>query len=139
MSTDSQQDVAGTGETVADSPMHETEVEYDPEMARLLRERQSEVERIVAQRKPELIRQGIEAYKRDLPRLLAENRYRQLVAYRGNELVAFGATDRQLEKRLAKKGFTDWGELYVDVIAPLEIDEDDQPERSVPDFNLDPS
>ena len=85
--------------------------------------------RILAQENPELIQQGIEAYKRDLPRLLAENRYRQLVAYRGNELVAFGTTDRQLRKRLAKKGLTDRGELFITSIAPLEIDEDDDPER----------
>jgi hypothetical protein len=105
--------------------MDPAEEYYDPEMARLLRERQAEVERIAAQRKPELIQQGIEAYKRDLPRLLAENRFGQLVAYRGNELVAFGGSYRRLEKRLAKKGLTDWGELFVISIAPLDIDEDD--------------
>ena len=109
--------------------MYSTRVEPDPELARLFQEREAEIQRLLAQQKPELIQQGIEAYKRDLPRLLAENRYRQLVAYRGNELVAFGATYRQLTKRLAKKGFTDRGELYITCIAPLEIDEDEDPER----------
>ncbi len=129
MSTDSQRGVAAIGEAVSNSAMSSTEVEYDPEMARLLREREAEVQRIVAQRKPELIQQGLEAYLRDLPRLLAEKRSGQLVAYRGNELVVFGASYRQLRRRLAKKGLTDWGELYVNCIAPLEIDEDDEPDR----------
>jgi hypothetical protein len=124
MSTDSQRDVAGNGEDVPD-PLDSTRVEYDPELARLYREREAAIQRMLAQEKPELIQQGIEAYQRDLPRLLAENRYRQKVAYRGNELVAFGATFRQLKKRLAKKGFTDRGELFVTSIAPLQIDEDD--------------
>ena len=129
MSTDSQRGIAGIGEVVSDPSLHATRVESDPELARLFQEREAEIQRILAQRKPELIQQGIEAYKRDLPRLLAENRYRQLVAYRGNELVACGATYRQLQKRLAKKGFTNWGELFIESVAPLEIDEDDEPQR----------
>jgi hypothetical protein len=126
MSTDSQEGVAGNGEAVADSPLDLPPVENDPELARMFKQREVEIQRILAQRNPELIEQGIEAYKRDLPRLLAENRYRQKVAYRGNELVAFGATLRQLKKRLAKKGFTNRGELFITCIAPLDIDEGDE-------------
>jgi hypothetical protein len=126
MSTDSQKRVAGIGGDLSDPPMHETPVEYDPEIARLFKEREAEIQRILARQNPELIQQGIEAYKRDLPRLLAENRYRQKVAYRGNELIAFAATFRQLKKRLAKKGFTDWGELFMTSIWPLDIDDDDE-------------
>jgi hypothetical protein len=126
MSTDSHRGVAGNGEADADSPMDSTPLEYDPELARMFQQREVEIQRILAQRNPELIQQGIEAYERDLPRLLAENRYRQLVAYRGNELVAFGASFRQIKKRLAKKGFTNRGELFITSIAPLDIDEDDE-------------
>ncbi len=99
MATDSQKTDAGIGDAVSVPPGYYTYYKYDPELARLLKERQDAVERIVAQRKPELIHQGIEAYKRDLLRLLAENRHRQLVAYRGNELVAFGVSDRQSAKK----------------------------------------
>jgi hypothetical protein len=88
-------------------------------------ERQAEIERIVAQRNLPLIQAGIEAYKRDVPRLLSENRHRQLVAYRGSELVAFGRTRRQLRRRLEKKGFTNRGDLFITSIAPLDIDEDE--------------
>ncbi len=129
MSTDSQKTAEAIGDAVSVPPGYYRSYKYDPELARLLKERQAEVERIVAQRKPELIQQGIEAYKRDLPRLLAENRYRQLVAYRGNDLVAFGVSDRQLRRRLAKKGFTDRGELFITSIAPLDVDEDDELDR----------
>jgi hypothetical protein len=129
MSTDSQKGVGGVGEVISDPPMPSAPVEYDPELARLFTEREAAIQRILARRNPELRKQGIEAYQRDLPRLLAEKRERQKVAYRGNEIVALGATFRQLEKRLAKQGFTDWGELWVTSISPLEIDEDDDPER----------
>ena len=129
MATDSQKDVAGVGQVVSDPPMPSAEVEYDPELARMFKEREAEIQRILARENRELIQQGIEAYKRDLPRLLAENRERQKVAYRGNEIVGFGATFRQLKKRLAKKGFTDWGELFMTSIWPLDVDEDDEPAR----------
>jgi hypothetical protein len=49
-----------------------------------------------------------------------------LVAYRGDELVAFGATFRQIKKRLAKKGFTNRGEVFITSIAPLDVDVDDE-------------
>jgi hypothetical protein len=129
MSIDSQRVADGAAEVISDPPVHSAEVRYDPELDRLFKEREAEIQRILAQRKPELIEQGIEAYKRDLPRLLAEHRYRQLVAYRGNELIAFGATYPQLRKRLTKKGCTDRGELFVTCVAPLEIDEPDDLER----------
>ena len=73
--------------------------------------------------------------ERDLPRLLAENRYLQHVAYRGNELVAIAATSRQLSKKLANLGFTDQGELFTMPVAPLEIDEDDDRSSEEPSSN----
>ncbi len=126
MSTDLQRGVARIGEVVSDPSMHATGVESDLELARLFELREAAIQRIVAQQTPELIQQGVAAYWRDLPRLLAENRYRQLIANPGNELLAFAATDRQLRKRLAKKVITDWGELFVTSIAPLGIDVDDE-------------
>lgn len=94
------------------------------------KERQAEIDRIVSKRNLPLIEAGIEAYKRDLPRLLSENRYRQWVAYRGSELVAFGSTRRQLRRRLEKMGFTNMGEIFWTTVAPLEIDEDEDLDSS---------
>jgi hypothetical protein len=126
MSIDSRRGAVGIGEVVSDPPAHPTQDGCDPELERLMKERAAEVERIVARQKPELIQKGIEAYQRDLPRLLAENRYRQHVAYRGNEMVAIAATERKLWKKLEKLGLTDMGELYTTIVAPLDIDEEDE-------------
>jgi hypothetical protein len=124
MATDAPRQVAATGEAASDPPFdcapNGCRADVDDERAR---DREAAIPRILAQRKPELIQEGVEAYKRDLPRLLEENRYRQLVAYRGDTPVAFAATHRQLKKRLTKAGFTDEGELFIISIAPLEIDE----------------
>ena len=113
MSTGSRKGTARDGEVIPGPPMHSTRAGCDPDLDQLIKDRQAEIQRIVARRKPELIQQGIEAYKRDLPRLLAENRYLQHVAYRGNEMVAIAASSRQLDKKLAKLGLMDMGELFT--------------------------
>jgi hypothetical protein len=92
------------------------------------KERQAEIDRIVSQRNVPMIEAGIEAYKRDLERLLNENRYQQWVAYRGSDLVAFGPSYRRLRKKLEKMGFANMGELFMTNVAPLEIDEDESSE-----------
>ncbi len=89
------------------------------------KERQAEIDRIVSQRNLPLIEAGIEAYKRDLPRLLSEGRYRQWVAYRGNERMAFGPSSRRLRKRLEKLGFANMGEFFMINIAPLDLGDDE--------------
>jgi hypothetical protein len=135
VSIDSRKGAVGIGEVVSDPPADPTQEGYDPELDRLFKEREAKLDRMLAQRKPELIQQGIEAYQRDLPRLLAENRYLQQVAYRGNEMVAMAATRRKLWKKLEKLGLTDWGELYTTVVAPLEIDDEDEIQSDVPSSN----
>ena len=96
MATDSSQVTPGIEGIAPDPSPGRPVIEQDvPFVSPISAVRQAEIERIVAQRNPELIDAGIEAYKRDLPRLLSENRYRQLVAYRGKELVAFGRKRRQ--------------------------------------------
>jgi hypothetical protein len=126
MSADSQQVVPGIKGRAPDPLPEGAEFEDGlPPVSPISPEWQAEIERIVAQRNLPLIQEGIEAYKRDLPRLLSENRYRQLVAYRGTEPIAFGRTRRQLRRRLEKKGFTNWGELFITSIAPLDVDEDE--------------
>ncbi len=109
------------------------EIERDrPPFSPISAQRQAEIERIVAQRDPVLIEAGIEAYKRDLPRLLSEGRYHQWVAYRGSEPVAFGSSHRRLRRKLEKLGFTNMGELFLSIVAPLEIDEDESPAPDPP-------
>ncbi len=130
---DEADEIQGEGSS---SGMYLTRVEYDPELDRLFKEREAVLDRILAQRKPELIQQGIDAYLRDLPRLLAENRYLQHVAYRGNEMVAIAPTDRKLWKKLEKLGLTDRGEIFETVVEPLDIDEGDEIQREGPSPGL---
>jgi hypothetical protein len=59
MATDSEKGIVGVGAVVSDSSKHATEDEYDPELARLFQEREAAIQRILARRNPELIKQGI--------------------------------------------------------------------------------
>ncbi|MGP0069271.1 MAG: hypothetical protein ACLQGP_37430 [Isosphaeraceae bacterium] len=136
MSTDSQRVAVGVGAGNSGLHTYPTRVGCDPELDRLMKERAAEIERIVARRKPELIQQGIDAYQRDLPRLLAENRYLHHVAYHGNAMVAIAATERKLWKKLEKLGLTDMGELYTTVVAPLQIDDEDEVQSEDPCVGL---
>jgi hypothetical protein len=137
MSTDSQSVVAWSGKALPDP---RASAGRDGGRAdafeRQVQERNAAVQQILAQQKPELIQQGVEAYKRDLPRLLADNRYLQQVAYRGNELVAIAATWRQLSRKLRQKGLEAIGELFTITVAPLEPDEEDEPPHDVASFNV---
>jgi len=139
MSIDSQKASAGIREAVSEASESSAPDGRSTDLFdRQVQARQARIQQILAQRKPELIQQGVEAFKRDLPGLLAENRYRQHVAYRGNELVAIAATSRQLSKKLAKLGFTDMGEMFTMPVAPLEIDEDDDVSSEEPTSNPSP-
>jgi hypothetical protein len=82
--------------------------------------RVSAIERIRSKENHALIEEGIEAYKRDLPRLLEERKQHQMVAYRGHEQVALAPTYRKLRRQLERKKLTDESELFMIHIAPLE-------------------
>jgi hypothetical protein len=53
---------------------------------------------------PPLGPQALEAFRRDLPRLL-EERPGQWVAYRGDERIGFAASDRELYQEIHRRGF----------------------------------
>jgi hypothetical protein len=125
MATDPQQATPGATDIDPDPTSPPAQIEHDSSfISPISKERQAEIERIVSQRNLPLIEAGVEAYKRDLPRLLSENRYQQWVAYRGSELVAFGSSYRRLRKKLEKMGFTHMGEFFMINVAPLELDDD---------------
>ncbi len=126
MATDSQQvtpglETIGRDQSARPEQLGQDTSSFNPNS----KERQAEIDRIISQRNLPLIEAGIEAYKRDLPRLLSENSYRQWVAYRGGELVAFGSSRRELRRKLEKKGFNIMGEIFRICVAPLEIDEEE--------------
>ncbi len=82
--------------------------------------RETAIERILSQENHALIQEGIDAYKRDLPRLLEERKLRHKVAYRGSERVAIAPTYGRLHRQLKKKGFSDERELFIISVSPLE-------------------
>jgi hypothetical protein len=86
--------------------------------------REHEVEQILADRNPLLIRQGVQAYKDRLDELLAQNLYRHLVAFRGAELVAVAPTQRKLDAALRRQGHLRRSELFITLVAPLDLDEE---------------
>lgn len=75
--------------------------------------RDAEIKRIVAERDPELIKEGIETYNRDLPRLLDAKKENYHVAYRGNSRIGIAPTREKLKKLLASKNYTKRGELFI--------------------------
>jgi hypothetical protein len=82
MATDSQQVSRDAGGIVPDASSPPAHLEQDPPfVSPISEERRAEIERIVSRRNMPLIEAGIEAHKRDLPRLLSEGRYRQWVAW----------------------------------------------------------
>ena len=105
MATDSRQVTPGVKDVHPDQSSHPAHIEQDiSSVSPISKERQAEIDRIVSQQNMPLIEAGIEAYKRDLPRLLSENRYQQWVAYRGAELVALASTRRRLRRMLEEEG-----------------------------------
>jgi hypothetical protein len=63
-----------------------------------------------------LIERGQAAFRRDLPELI-KTHYRQWVAYRGDQRIGFGTSQRQLYHESLRQGFND-GEFVVRSIEP---------------------
>lgn len=87
------------------------------------RRRRAAVEQSLEGQDDALIDQGIEAYKRDRKRLLAERKEDQLVAYRGDQQLAVAPTYEKLQRLLHKRGTTDEGGLFITHVVPGEEEE----------------
>src|SRR5436190_9140927 len=81
---------------------------------------------------PAIIRRSQEAFRRDLPRLLrSRKRYRQWVAYHGDEQIGFAATNTKLYHECYRRGLKD-GEFFVRCVLPeMSDDEDSTPMHDV--------
>jgi hypothetical protein len=73
-------------------------MDIDWEQTRLNQEKA--IKELLSQRDPKHINEGIEAYKRDLPQLLRDDRERYAVAYDGSVRVGIAKTR---EKRAGKQ------------------------------------
>ena len=77
-------------------------MEFDIERERAAT--RDEMQRLLAEPAAETIRQGIEAYKCDLPTLLAKGKDRNVVAYRGEKRLGIAPTRELLLARLEREG-----------------------------------
>ena len=75
---------------------------------------------LLAGRNPQRIKQGIEAYKRDLPQLLSDHKERYVVAYDGDTRVSIAATREKLLADLKHKGVSDHANLFIKIVSSLE-------------------
>ncbi len=91
--------------------------------------RESAIERTISRQNCALIEEGIESYKRELPKLIEARKEFHKVAYRGSERVGIAPTYHKLERLLKKKGFSDERELFIISIAPMEGVEQDSHSR----------
>jgi len=97
-------------------------MEIDWEQERLNRE--SAIERMLSERNPDRIREGIEAYKRDLPQLLRTDKERHVAAYDGGTQVGIAKTREKLLIELEQKGLANNKSLFIKIISSLEDNEE---------------
>jgi hypothetical protein len=94
------------------------DLETDWNEDRIARDRM--YEEMLAWRNPERIRQGIEAYTRDLPQLLRDQKERFVVAYDGDTRVGIATTREKLLTQLKQRGISKHDSLFIKIVASLE-------------------
>jgi len=78
------------------------------------------IERILAERDPKRVEEGIEAYKRDLPQLLRDDKERYAVAYDGSSRVGIAETRERLLADLKRRGLANNKNLFIKIVSSLE-------------------
>jgi hypothetical protein len=91
--------------------------------------REAAIEHAISRENRALIEEGIDSYKRDLPKLIDAGKEFHKVAYRGSERIGIATTYDKLERLLKKKGFADERGLFITSIAPMECVEQDSHSR----------
>jgi hypothetical protein len=93
------------------------EMETDWEQERLAQEKT--IQRILSQRDPKRIKEAIEAYKRDLPQLLRDDKERCVVAYDGSTQVGIAESREKLLADLKRKGLANNNNLFIKIVSSL--------------------
>ncbi len=83
-------------------------------------ERARTMSRLLAGRDAARVNRAIEAYRRDLPRLLSMHRERHVVAYDGDRLVAIAPTRNELMQRLRDAGHVETHALFFKIVRSLD-------------------
>jgi hypothetical protein len=86
---------------------------------------------------PPGIRRSQEAFRRDLPTLLLDERLQNTwVAYHGDERIGFARTHTELHRECRKRGFPD-DEFYIGRIVPTELCQEEEIDPSLFEFEDD--
>lgn len=109
---------SGTSSHSANNPCGGVDMEIDWEQVRPNQEKA--INELLSQRDPEHIKEGIEAYNRDLPHLLRDNKERYAVAYDGSVRVGIAKTREKLLADLKRKGLANNKSLFVKIVSSME-------------------
>jgi hypothetical protein len=112
----------GTPSHPASNKCLDTDMEIDWDQERLRHEKA--IERILSERDPKRIKEGIEAYKRDLPQLLRDDKEQHAVAYDGSTRVGIARTRAELLADLKRRGLENNKSLFVKIVSSLEDDKE---------------
>lgn len=93
-------------------------MDTDWEQDRLAREKAMGL--MLSGRDPRRVEEGIEAYKRDLPQLLGDDKEQYAVAYDGNTQVGIAKTREKLLADLKRKGLGNNKSLFIKIVSSLE-------------------
>jgi hypothetical protein len=102
----------------ASNPCGDIDMEIDWEQESL--SQQKDIERILSERDPKRIKEAIEAYKRDLPQLLRDDKERYAVAYDGSNRVGIAKTRQNLLADLKRRGLENNKSLFIKIVSSLE-------------------
>jgi len=112
-------------EFAPETPVHNQNPDYwqidmdtDWNEDRITRDRM--YEEMLACRNPEKINQGIDAYTRDLPQLLRDQKERFVVAYDGATRVGIATTREKLLAELKQHGISKHDSLFIKIVTSLE-------------------
>ncbi len=94
------------------------DMDIDWEQERLRQDKA--IERILAERDPKRVEEGIEAYQRDLPQLLRDDKERYAIAYDGSNRVGIAETCESLLADLKRRGLANNKNLFIKIISSLE-------------------
>jgi hypothetical protein len=74
---------------------------------------------VLARRNPNKFKEGIEAYRRDLPQLLRDQKDRWVVAYDGDTRIGIATTREQLIVALKQIGIANHDSLFIKIVSGL--------------------
>jgi hypothetical protein len=109
---------AGTSTQISNVEAWDADMDTDWELDQVKRDKL--YEEMVSRGSLERTQQSIEAYKRDLPQLLRDQKERYVVAYDGDRQLGIASSRAKLLAELRNNGVSDYNGLFIKVVSSLE-------------------